>query len=115
VRIGKDCKFASTKGNITKIIAGVRGRKNSLQRKTKNKCSYLSPDKRTILHEDIFNPIFIPSLNFPIELMVFLCLPAHHFSATNKNNLYYGRCTNTNRTYWFLETSHQIYNSVQEY
>jgi hypothetical protein len=53
--------------------------------------SYLSPDKGMTLHEDISNPIIIPCLNFPIQLMVFfLCLPAHHFSATNKNNLYYG-------------------------
>jgi len=71
--------------------------------------------KRMILHEDISNPIIIPSLNFPIQLMVFFCLPAHHFSATNKNNLHYGRCTNTNRNYWFLETSHQNYKSVREY
>ena len=105
----------STRGKIMKIIAVVCRRKNRLQRKTKNNCSYLSPDKGMILHEDISNPIIIPCLIFPIQLMVFLCLPAHHFSATNKNNLHYGRCTNTNRTYWFLDTSHQSYNSVQEY
>jgi len=78
-----------------KIIAVVSRRKNRLQRKIKNNCSYLSPHKGMILHEDISNPIIIPCLNFPIQLMVFLCLPAHQFSATNKNNLHYGRCTNT--------------------
>ena len=116
--IRKDCKFASTKGKITKIITGVCRRKNRLQRKTKNNCSYLSPDKRMILHEDISNPIIIPSLNFPIELMVFLCLPAHHFSATNKNNLHYGRLLiQTKLTgFWKLHTrSITVFKSISNY
>jgi hypothetical protein len=98
VRIRQDCEFTSAKRKIMKIIAVVRRRKNKLQRKIKNNCSYLSSDKGMILYEDISNPIIIPCLNFPIQLMVFFCLPAHHFSATNKNNLHYGCCTNTNRT-----------------
>jgi hypothetical protein len=39
-------------------------------------------------------------------MVFFLCLPAHHFSATNKNNLYYGWRINTNRTHWFLVFLH---------
>jgi hypothetical protein len=70
--------------------------------KKNQQCSYLSPDEGMILHEDISNPIIIPCLYFPMQLMIFSCLPAHHFSATNKNSLYYGCCTNTNRTYWFF-------------
>jgi len=48
VRIREECKFTSIKGKIMKITAVVGNRKNRLQRKTKNNCSYLSPDKGMI-------------------------------------------------------------------